>query len=38
MERTAIFKGIIPPVPTILDDSGKLDRDGMGKLIDFLID
>jgi 4-hydroxy-tetrahydrodipicolinate synthase len=32
------FKGIIPPVSTIFDQSGKLDREGMGRLIDFIIE
>ncbi|RFU69444.1 dihydrodipicolinate synthase family protein [Peribacillus saganii] len=34
----AIFSGIIPPVSTIFDDSLQLDRNGMGKLIDSLIE
>lgn len=29
--------GVIPPVPTILDSTGKFDRDGMKLLIDSLI-
>ncbi len=32
------FYGVYPPVSTILDSDGKLDRQGMGKLIDSLID
>jgi 4-hydroxy-tetrahydrodipicolinate synthase len=32
------FKGIIPPVSTIFNQSGKLDREGMGRLIDFIIE
>lgn len=32
------FKGIIPPVSTIFDESNNLDKAGMGLLIDFLID
>lgn len=31
------LKGIIPPVPTIVDAAGKLDRAGMGRLLDRLI-
>lgn len=31
------FRGIIPPVPTILDSLGHLDEEGMGKLIDDVI-
>lgn len=31
------LKGIFPPVPTIVDNHGKLDRVGMGKLIDKVI-
>ena len=34
----AIFRGVIPPVCTIFDETGNLDRKGMGMLIDFLID
>ncbi|GBF10663.1 dihydrodipicolinate synthase family protein [Tepidibacillus sp. HK-1] len=36
MERK--FYGVIPPVSTIFDDSLQLDRQGMGRLIDFLIE
>jgi 4-hydroxy-tetrahydrodipicolinate synthase len=32
-----IFKGIFPPVPTIVDDSGELDREGMAAMIDHVI-
>lgn len=32
------FRGIIPPVPTIFDNTGKIDCKGMEQLIDFLID
>lgn len=32
------FHGIIPPVPTIFDYTGKIDHTGMKQLIDFLID
>ncbi|MFC7392251.1 dihydrodipicolinate synthase family protein [Scopulibacillus cellulosilyticus] len=35
---TVSFRGIIPPVCTVFDENGKLDRTGMGNLIDFLID
>ncbi|MEH7072986.1 dihydrodipicolinate synthase family protein [Neobacillus drentensis] len=38
METTNQFYGVIPPVPTILFKEGKLDKKGMGNLIDFLID
>lgn len=31
------LKGVFPPVPTIVDGQGKLDRSGMGKLIDKVI-
>ncbi len=31
------FKGVFPPVPTIVDSHGNLDRVGMGKLIDKVI-
>lgn len=32
------FGGIIPPVSTIFDDEGNFERNGMEKVIDFLID
>lgn len=32
------FKGIVPPVPTILNEKGELNREGMGSMIDFLIE
>lgn len=32
-----IFKGIFPPVPTIVDESGELDRAGMAVMIDHVI-
>ncbi|TCS79389.1 dihydrodipicolinate synthase family protein [Tepidibacillus fermentans] len=38
MVQNGLFKGIIPPVSTIFNENLKLDRQGMGKLIDFLID
>jgi 2-dehydro-3-deoxy-D-pentonate aldolase len=38
METGKQFYGIIPPVPTILFKEGKLDRKGMGNLIDYLIE
>lgn len=31
------LKGVIPPVPTIVDQNENLDRDGMGKVIDLLV-
>ncbi len=31
------WNGVYPPVPTILDEQGRLDKDGMGALIDKLI-
>ncbi|WP_371381401.1 dihydrodipicolinate synthase family protein [Sporomusa aerivorans] len=34
---TPVFKGIIPPVPTILTREGQLDKAGMGRMIDHLI-
>lgn len=34
---TPLFRGIIPPVPTILNEQGQLDKPGMGRLIDHLI-
>lgn len=33
-----IFKGIIPPIPTILYEDGRIDEKGMKNLIDFLIE
>lgn len=38
MSTEPIFKGIIPPVSTVFDGEGKLDREGTGKVIDFLLD
>ncbi|HBM9258699.1 TPA: dihydrodipicolinate synthase family protein [Citrobacter freundii] len=32
-----VFKGIFPPVPTIVDDNGELDRAGMAIMIDHVI-
>ncbi|MDU4961621.1 MAG: dihydrodipicolinate synthase family protein [Sporomusaceae bacterium] len=34
---TPLFKGIIPPVPTILDGQGRLDKPGMSRMIDHLV-
>lgn len=34
----SLFKGVIPPVVTIVNDDGKFDPQGQGKLIDFLIE
>ena len=34
----AKFKGIFPPVPTIVDKHGELDKKGMANLLDHLID
>lgn len=31
------FKGIFPPVPTIVDESGNFDRSGMARMIDHVI-
>lgn len=31
------FKGVFPPVPTIVDSHGQLDREGMARLLDKLI-
>lgn len=31
------FKGIFPPVPTIVDGTGRLDREGMGRMLDKVI-
>ncbi|PKU23516.1 dihydrodipicolinate synthase family protein [Telmatospirillum siberiense] len=36
MRRIAL-KGVIPPVPTIVDGQGNLDETGMGKVIDRLV-
>ncbi|WP_216831128.1 dihydrodipicolinate synthase family protein [Alkalihalobacterium elongatum] len=38
MSSELLFKGVIPPVSSIFTSEGKLDKDGMGKLIDFLIE
>ena len=34
---TPQFHGVIPPVPTVLDENGGLDRPGMSRLIDHLL-
>lgn len=33
-----LFKGIIPPMPTLFTSNGKLDTNGMGRLIDHVIE
>lgn len=38
MLNTSKFKGIIPPVSVIFDTNGELDKKGMAKVIDFLIE
>ncbi len=38
MEKEVQFKGIIPPVSTVFDSEGNLDKNGTGRLIDFLIE
>ncbi|MFP7478921.1 4-hydroxy-tetrahydrodipicolinate synthase [Terribacillus saccharophilus] len=38
MEQVTQFHGIIPPVSTIMDEKGQLDKSGMTTLIDYLID
>jgi len=38
MSERVTFKGVIPPVSTILNEQEDLDEKEMGKLIDFLID
>ncbi|SFJ44508.1 4-hydroxy-tetrahydrodipicolinate synthase [Halobacillus dabanensis] len=38
MNPEPMFKGIIPPVSTIFHENGQLNREGMGRLIDFLVD
>src|SRR5690625_974813 len=37
MDKKTIFKGIIPPVSTIFDQEGKLEKDQMKLVIDHLI-
>ena len=37
MKKEQLFKGIIPPVPTIFTEEGKLDVVGMGRMIDHVI-
>ncbi|MDU2937884.1 dihydrodipicolinate synthase family protein [Superficieibacter sp. BNK-5] len=32
-----MFKGIFPPVPTIVDETGNLDKPGMARMIDHVI-
>lgn len=38
MTKNVKFQGIIPPVSTILEKTGELDKEGMSKVIDYLID
>lgn len=38
MGKTNVFKGIYPPVSTIFNEQGDLNKEEMGLLIDFLID
>lgn len=37
MDLQTRFQGIIPPVSTVLQKDGRLDREGMGRLIDHMI-
>lgn len=37
MQQVTKFHGVIPPVSTILHNDGRIDKKGMGNLIDFLI-
>lgn len=32
------FRGIFPPVPTIVDAQGKLDKAGMARMIDHVLE
>jgi Dihydrodipicolinate synthase/N-acetylneuraminate lyase len=32
-----VFKGIFPPVPTIVDSNGELDANGMATIIEHVI-
>ena len=34
---TAAFKGVFPPVPTIVNEQGELDRPGMARMLDHVI-
>lgn len=37
MSASVLFRGNIPPVPTIWTPAGELDRAGMGRMLDFVI-
>lgn len=37
MNRTPLFRGNIPPVPTIWNTDGQFDPVGMGRMLDFVI-
>jgi 2-dehydro-3-deoxy-D-pentonate aldolase len=37
MTKEPLFRGNIPPVPTIWTETGELDRPGMGRMLDFVI-
>ncbi len=34
---TAAFKGVFPPVPTIVNEQGELDRPCMARMLDHVI-
>lgn len=38
MNAAPKIQGVVPPVPTVFDEQGRFDRDGMGQLIDTLIE
>lgn len=38
MKNEPIFKGVIPPVSTVLTNDGNIDVDGMKALIDFIME
>ena len=38
MQHDLKLQGVIPPIPTILYKEGRIDKKGMEKLIDFLLD
>lgn len=38
MVYTKKIEGVIPPIVTVLDDKGNFDKDGMARVIDFLIE
>lgn len=37
MKKSALFKGVIPPISILFDEKGNFDKEGQKKVVDFLI-